>query len=71
MILSVRQMAYEELKGKLDPQERIVVLSCNNCAKKCNGLGGRVGLRSEEHTSELQPHSDLACRLLPETKNNA
>src|SRR5436190_10653929 len=24
--------------------------------------------RSEEHTSELQSHSDLACRLLPEKK---
>src|SRR5437588_9466949 len=25
--------------------------------------------RSEEHTSELQSHSDLVCRLLPEKKN--
>src|SRR5438034_4833398 len=25
-------------------------------------------LRSEEHTSELQSHSDLVCRLLPENK---
>src|SRR5438034_5874241 len=33
----------------------------------------RVGLvdedRSEEHTSELQSHSDLVCRLLLEKKN--
>src|SRR5438034_6482094 len=26
--------------------------------------------RSEEHTSELQSHSDLVCRLLLEKKNN-
>src|SRR5947207_8724992 len=26
-------------------------------------------LRSEEHTSELQSHSDLVCRLLLEKKN--
>src|SRR5437588_9176046 len=26
--------------------------------------------RSEEHTSELQSHSDLVCRLLPEKKNS-
>ena len=26
-------------------------------------------LRSEEHTSELQSHSDLVCRLLLEQKN--
>src|SRR5260221_3982519 len=28
-------------------------------------------LRSEEHTSELQSHSDLVCRLLLEKKKNA
>src|SRR5436190_16878325 len=45
------------------------------------GLDGRVALqigtlskgigalRSEEHTSELQSHSDLVCRLLLEKKN--
>src|SRR5438034_7470840 len=27
-------------------------------------------IRSEEHTSELQSHSDLVCRLLPEKKKN-
>src|SRR5260221_239752 len=26
--------------------------------------------RSEEHTSELQSHSDLVCRLLLDKKNN-
>src|SRR5436190_15954688 len=30
----------------------------------------RIG-RSEEHTSELQSHSDLVCRLLLEKKNHA
>src|SRR5438034_798997 len=28
----------------------------------------RLALRSEEHTSELQSHSDLVCRLLLEKK---
>src|SRR5260221_9920514 len=27
-----------------------------------------TGMRSEEHTSELQSHSDLVCRLLLEKK---
>src|SRR5260221_6677804 len=31
-------------------------------------FSGRFALRSEEHTSELQSHSDLVCRLLLETK---
>src|SRR5438034_2585800 len=29
----------------------------------------RGNMRSEEHTSELQSHSDLVCRLLLEKKN--
>src|SRR5436190_9149640 len=28
----------------------------------------KAGVRSEEHTSELQSHSDLVCRLLLEKK---
>jgi len=35
---------------------------------KCYFSGGSVGLRSEEHTSELQSHHDLVCRLLLEKK---
>src|SRR5438034_1372152 len=30
----------------------------------------RANARSEEHTSELQSHSDLVCRLLLEKKKN-
>ena len=29
----------------------------------------QTGTRSEEHTSELQSHHDLVCRLLLEKKN--
>src|SRR5438034_5520834 len=32
------------------------------------GAGAGVPERSEEHTSELQSHSDLVCRLLLEKK---
>src|SRR5260221_7402468 len=32
--------------------------------------GDRAPGRSEEHTSELQSHSDLVCRLLLEKKKN-
>src|SRR5437773_4840637 len=31
---------------------------------------GRPGARSEEHTSELQSHHDLVCRLLLEKKKS-
>src|SRR5260221_5763850 len=33
-------------------------------------VGREVAARSEEHTSELQSHSDLVCRLLLEKKNS-
>src|SRR5437588_3994927 len=33
-------------------------------------LDGTGARRSEEHTSELQSHSDLVCRLLLEKKKN-
>src|SRR5438034_2948695 len=38
-----------------------------------NTLGepGKVVHRSEEHTSELQSHSELVCRLLLEKKNTS
>src|SRR6266571_3535739 len=32
------------------------------------GMAGTVKLRSEEHTSELQSHVNLVCRLLLEKK---
>src|SRR5438034_9780376 len=34
----------------------------------CDSPRSPVGDRSEEHTSELQSHSDLVCRLLLEKK---
>src|SRR5438034_7963686 len=40
---------------------------------ECVGFGSQCGFalgRSEEHTSELQSHSDLVCRLLLEKKKN-
>src|SRR5438034_6592816 len=40
----------------------------------CSAAGWIVGMRnvmrSEEHTSELQSHSDLVCRLLLEKKKD-
>src|SRR5260221_6467391 len=34
-------------------------------------VGEEAEIRSEEHTSELQSHSDLVCRLLLEKKKKA
>src|SRR5438034_8121126 len=35
---------------------------------KVRNIRGKKTVRSEEHTSELQSHSDLVCRLLLEKK---
>src|SRR5260221_6536748 len=47
-----------------DTQRRIL--------RGCEGdrLANAASLRSEEHTSELQSHSDLVCRLLLEKKKS-
>src|SRR5438132_3516088 len=57
------------------PPERIG-LRPHGVGPRPHGVGPRPGLlcrlffklRSEEHTSELQSHSDLVCRLLLEKK---
>src|SRR5437667_8879755 len=36
--------------------------------KPCPGMTRQILVRSEEHTSELQSHHDLVCRLLLEKK---
>src|SRR5438034_5632055 len=37
-------------------------------SNSCYPWGSTASKRSEEHTSELQSHSDLVCRLLLEKK---
>src|SRR5438132_4535825 len=41
-----------------------------NAVPERRGQPGGIRTRSEEHTSELQSHSDLVCRLLLEKKKN-
>src|SRR5260221_10339702 len=43
--------------------------SSDVCSSDLRDHCGRRIIRSEEHTSELQSHSDLVCRLLLEKKN--
>src|SRR5438132_2658415 len=45
-------------------------MSVRSARMPCNGCRPAKPWRSEEHTSELQSHSDLVCRLLLEKKNN-
>src|SRR5260221_4837881 len=45
------------------------VTACGSAMPTSKNLEGIAEPRSEEHTSELQSHSDLVCRLLLGKKN--
>src|SRR5260221_7863945 len=47
---------------------RAVLAACQAGFPPRLRVSGLMGYRSEEHTSELQSHSDLVCRLLLEKK---
>src|SRR4051812_49895982 len=56
-------------------RSRVVAAAVESCLVTAQGRGHRVSirfntdaLRSEEHTSELQSHVNLVCRLLLEKK---
>src|SRR5438034_7344304 len=56
----------DELKSD-NPLDRARAIA-TSAATKAAITAGSLALRSEEHTSELQSHSDLVCRLLLEKK---
>ena len=42
--VAVRRLDYEALKAELTPGDRVVILSCDSCARLSDGLGGEEGL---------------------------
>src|SRR5437667_11094487 len=64
----VQSVFFAKLHQLRQPRHRAVVVQ--NFAKH-SGTMARLPelMRSEEHTSELQSHHDLVCRLLLEKKN--
>src|SRR5690242_21428967 len=59
------------LNAGIDVARRQRNLKANWCEREIDQLLGRRQVRSEEHTSELQSHVNLVCRLLLEKKNIA
>jgi ferredoxin len=45
MIISFRSSSYENLKGALKPEDRIVIISCNTCVVPC-GVGGKQAMHT-------------------------
>src|SRR5438132_3272151 len=60
-----RHMDPDNLMGNI-----ILLMVGGNDTTRNTMSGSVLALRSEEHTSELQSHSDLVCRLLLEKKKN-
>src|SRR5262249_56666374 len=55
-----------------DRRRRVLLIAVRReCAPTPPPLRGCRGLRSEEHTSELQSLTNLVCRLLLEKKKNS
>src|SRR2546426_7459501 len=57
--------------SKDDILEAIGNMSVFELAELIEAFKSRFGVRSEEHTSELQSPCNLVCRLLLEKKKNA
>src|SRR5688572_31059630 len=55
--------------SRLTSKPSRVVTCSSSRLKQSIRRAGHCGLRSEEHTSELQSQSNLVCRLLLEKKN--
>src|SRR5436190_5473251 len=66
-----RSQLYDDIQRIWQESGKTIVFVTHN-VREAVCLGDRVVLmaaqRSEEHTSELQSHSDLVCRLLLEKK---
>src|SRR5260221_9070599 len=60
-------LAAISMARKCQPPDTTGVEVQEDCEMKLRICGGKLQ-RSEEHTSELQSHSDLVCRLLLEKK---
>src|SRR5438132_4515729 len=57
-------------EGFTRPVCRYVVVAAGGAVGAAGAAAPRGAGRSEEHTSELQSHSDLVCRPLLEKKND-
>src|SRR5438132_4983201 len=66
--LSVRGLSDLERGARLAPRRETIQLLCEalhlSAAERTELEAAARQRRSEEHTSELQSHSDLVCRLL-------
>ena len=63
--ISVRQYDYAGLKTKLKHTDKIVIVSCNSCARQCANLGGENGLQALAGKLEFDGFKVVHCELVP------
>ena len=63
--LSVRRYDYESLKAQLRPAARIVVVSCDSCARQSADLGGMKGLQGLSRKLAADGFDVVRRELLP------
>ena len=64
-IITVRLFEYEKLKAGLNLGDNIAVFSCDNCARRCDGLGGQQGLDNLSGKLAADGFSVICRRLFP------
>ena len=69
MIISIRKYTYDELKGLLTKDDKIILFTCNTCIKFCD-VGGRVRthqladkLREDGYDVTREENVGAACLL--------
>src|SRR5207237_9783942 len=61
---------FRSMDSSASPLRLAILAASAKCGAGASSAGGRhINPRSEEHTSELQSHLNLVCRLLLEKKN--
>src|SRR5437773_5310056 len=68
-VIAPKSIEYAVCAGARAGKRTMAATSSGMAAERMRGLQNESQERSEEHTSELQSHHDLVCRLLLEKKN--
>ncbi|PAB56505.1 2Fe-2S iron-sulfur cluster-binding protein [Anaeromicrobium sediminis] len=63
MIVSVRELSYEDLKNKLDPNDKILLWSCNACIALCE-VGGTDNLNLLEEMLTADGYEVIGKELI-------
>jgi hypothetical protein len=64
MIMTLRTLDYEGLKASLPEDARLLIWSCNTCARMCGGLGGKCSTESLANMLESDGRTVIGREVL-------